>query len=151
MLNHVIATTTKFSQFASGLTDSPRTPIGDLLGDAPLPSFERCRASSADAWLTVDLQRTCRLPFGTFTASDAAAINAFDVLVHTWDIACTVGVTFQPCPRLTDLAYRVALRLVTAEAVADGQYAPPVGGLPAYCTPPSWHHVLALTGRQPEA
>lgn len=146
MLNHVVATTTKFSWFASGFTDSPRAPVGDLLGDDPMRAFERCRRSSADAWGSADLLRACRLPFGTFPAPEAAAINAFDVVVHTWDIARAVALPFEPPSGLVTLAYKVAVRLVTPEAVAAGQYArmaehPPLSGTP------TWRGVLALTGR----
>jgi uncharacterized protein (TIGR03086 family) len=149
VLNHVVATTTKFSVFARGLTDSPRTPVGDLLGDDPLCAFERCRTSSADAWGRVDLHRACRLPFGTFPASEAAAINAFDVLVHTWDIARAVAVPFEPAPRLTHLAYRAAVRLVTPEAIAAGHYEP-MAERPPLSVAPTWADVLAVTGRSAE-
>lgn len=102
---------------------------------------------SADAWRSADWKRTCRLPFGTFTASEAADINTFDVLVHTWDIAHALDVPFEPLPELTKLAYRIATRLVTPQAVADGHYSRPADGGQAV-GPPNWCDVLAMTGRQ---
>lgn len=148
VLAHLVATTTKFTAFASGVTDAPRTPREDVLADDPLAAFPHCRAASAQAWRSADLRRVCRLPFGTFTASEAAAVNAFDVLVHTWDIAQAVGILYEPPPALTALAYRMALRLVTPQAVAAGQYAAPAGPLPRPPQEATWHDVLVLTGRQ---
>lgn len=104
VLNHMVATTTKFSAFAAGETASPRTPRGDLLGEDPLAAFEACCATSLEARRSADLRRTCRLPFGTFTAPDAAAINAFDVSVLTWDLAQAANLVYKPSPALTALA-----------------------------------------------
>ncbi len=123
VLNHIVATTTKFSAFAAGETDSPRTPRGDLLGEDPMAALEACCATSVKSWQTADLRRTCRLPFGTLTAPEAAAINAFDVSVHTWDTAQAANLVHEPSTSLTALAYGVARQLVTPEAVALGQYA----------------------------
>lgn len=149
VLNHVVATTTKFTQFAEGQTDTPRTPRGDLLLADPWLAFEQCRAASATAWRTVDWQRTCRLPFGAFSAAFAAAINTFDALVHTWDLAQAVAMRIEPSRRLVQVAHAAAVRLVTAEAVARGQYAerdfrrhPGVRS--------SWPDLLLLAGRNPE-
>lgn len=146
VLNHVAATTSKFTWFAAGRTDSPRTPEGDLLGDDRLAALDLCIVASAEAWRDVDTSRFCRLPFGSFTAPEAAEINAFDVLVHTWDLAQVGGVDFAPAGRLSELAYRVALRLVTPEAVAAGHYAPPPFGR-RHLPEPSWEDVLVITGR----
>lgn len=145
VLNHVVATTTKFSMFACGLVQAPRTPAGDLLGADPLDAFERCRAYSTESWAHTDLHKRCHLPFGTYPAAEAAAINAFDVLVHTWDIAHAVGLPYEPENELTELAYMVAVQLVTPEAVAAGHYARLVEVAPP--ATPAWRDVLTLTGR----
>lgn len=43
LLNHVVATSTKFSDFAEGQTDAPRTPSGDLLLPDPVTAFAAAR------------------------------------------------------------------------------------------------------------
>lgn len=146
LLNHVVATTTKFSDFAAGLTDAPRPPAGDVLGDDPAAAYDAARVRSADAWRTADLGRTCRMSFRTFSASEAAAVNAFDLIVHAWDLARAVGAAVPSASdALLDVATAVARRLVTPDAIDAGCYAPPPG------TPGTggWDALLLLTGRCP--
>jgi len=92
VLNHSLGVTRKFADFAAGLTDEPHAPPGDLLS----PDYKTVVASVAEgaraAWSTVDMSRTCRLPFGTFRAETAAGINLFDTLAHTWDIADAISI-----------------------------------------------------------
>jgi uncharacterized protein (TIGR03086 family) len=93
VLNHSVGVTQKLSAFASGATDAPRTPPGDLLGDDPALAVHIAAAAAADAWAHADMTRLCRLPFATLTADATAGLNLFDVLAHTWDITTGVGVT----------------------------------------------------------
>lgn len=145
LVNHVVATTTKFSQFAEGSTDAPRTPTADMLGDDPTAAFADACGRSIDAWLNCDPRRICHLPFGQFPAFEAAAINVFDVVVHAWDLATAVGAAPRPPPsRLVELAASVADRLVTEEAVSLGFYAwsPSEAGVAS-----AWGRTLRRTGR----
>jgi uncharacterized protein (TIGR03086 family) len=86
VVNHSLAVTSKFTAFATGATDAPTTPVGDLVGDDPYAAVGAAHAAARLAWVGVDRTRMCRLPFGTFTAEVAAGINAVDVLAHGWDI-----------------------------------------------------------------
>ena len=87
VLNHSIGVTVKFTDFAAGRTDRPRTPRGDVLGRDHLAAFEVVAASARVAWASADMSRACHLPFGTFSADLTAGINLFDLLAHTWDVA----------------------------------------------------------------
>src|ERR1700733_2199269 len=53
-----------------------------------------------------DLRRSCHLPFGTFTAEQAAGINLFDLLAHGWDISQATGASLV-CP---DTAWETGLK-----------------------------------------
>lgn len=97
VLRHSLGVTEKLADFASGRSDSPRTPRGDLLVPDHRTSAERTIRTAQQAWSEVDLGRTCHLPFGDFGAAEAAGINLFDVLAHTWDMAEAVGVELW-CP-----------------------------------------------------
>lgn len=146
LLNHVVATLTKFSDFAEGQTDAPPTPSGDLLLPDPASAFAAARRRAVKAWTIVDLRRSCRLPFGHFSAAQAAAIAAFDVLLHAWDVAQAVDIPVKPpSQRLLAVASSVAERLVTAEAIADGFYVRPE----AMRDGAGWEDLLRRTGRQP--
>jgi uncharacterized protein (TIGR03086 family) len=123
LLNHMIATTAKFTAFARGETDSPHTPSGDLVGAAFQPAYwEAVRASTAAWALPQPSRRVCHLPFGDFSADEAADINLFDVVVHGWDLATAGELDYSVPASLSDRALAVAERLVTPAAVAAGQY-----------------------------
>jgi uncharacterized protein (TIGR03086 family) len=147
LLNHVIATTTKFSAFARLETDTPHGPPGDLVGAAFQPAYwEAARASTA-AWALPGPGRpVCHLPFGDFPAAVAADINLFDVLVHGWDLATAVELDYPAPTTLVVRALAVAERLVSPAAVAAGQYGHP-GAEGVAATPMG--RLLELTGRRP--
>jgi uncharacterized protein (TIGR03086 family) len=109
VMTHSIGVTRKFSEFAAGRTDTPRTPHGDLLGADHRAALRTAATAARQAWARVDLRRPCRLPFGRCTARQAAGINLFDVLAHTWDMASAVGLTVV-CP---DELWHAALAAAT--------------------------------------
>lgn len=69
----------------------------------------------------VCLGRTCYLPYGTSRRDVALGIDLFDVLIHGWDLATTVGAGFAMDEKATDAAFAVARLIVTAESQAQGQ------------------------------
>lgn len=145
LVNHVVATMTKFSDFAEGLTEAPGTPPGDMLAAGGITAFEAARARALNAWASVDPQRCCRLPFGEFSAAQAAAIVSFDVLLHAWDLAQVLNAPISPpSDALLAVAASVAERLVTPEAIAQGFYADPMPAPPI----PGWGNLLWRTGRR---
>jgi uncharacterized protein (TIGR03086 family) len=153
VLAHIVGTTIKFTAFARQETERPSSPRGDPLGDDIRQAYWDAAAASAAAWaLPVPDRAICRLPFGDFPGEYAARINLFDVLVHGWDLASAVGLTYTPPTPLVVMALEVAERLVTPVAVATGQYRAPtergtaeVGHAAATSPMP---RLLRLTGRQ---
>lgn len=97
VLAHVLGVTVKFAEFAEGMTDRPRTPRGDLLGDDHTAAVRQAAERACGAWAGADPGRTCRLPFGTFPADVAAGINLFDLLGHGWDLEVATRIPFR-CP-----------------------------------------------------
>jgi uncharacterized protein (TIGR03086 family) len=105
VIEHAVGITEKFTAFAAGVTDQPKTPrtrAGSRLGEgtaaAGLRTALRTASSAAKAaWATADPTRTCRLPFGSFSAELAAGINLFDLLAHGWDVEVATAEAFA-CP-----------------------------------------------------
>jgi uncharacterized protein (TIGR03086 family) len=97
VMNHSIGVTLKFTEFASGATDRPRGPTGDLIGSRPAQALRKAADSARTAWSGVDLSRECQLPFGTFPAEVAAGINLVDALAHGWDVGVVGDAVFR-CP-----------------------------------------------------
>ncbi len=143
VLNHSIGVTRTFAAFASGVTDEPRTPEGDLLGGDPRAASGAAASVARAAWERADRNRTCRLRFGTFSSDQAAGINLFDVLAHTWDLASPLGIPID-CP---DRLWNAALAAVDV-VVRDGRdpvhYGPEIPSPPG--TPPMVRFLHA-TGR----
>ncbi len=87
VLNHSIGVTMQFTEFASGVTDTPEHTDGDLIGANPRRAVENVSTASHKAWASVDPERTCVLSFGSFEALFAAGINLVEVLAHSWDMS----------------------------------------------------------------
>ncbi|WP_267615858.1 TIGR03086 family metal-binding protein [Gordonia bronchialis] len=148
VVGHIIAVTDKFTSFARAETDTPRTAPAPRGDPAPLRrALAESVAASADAWPSCDGSRRCRLPFGTFSAVQAASINMMDALVHAWDIAAANGIDYRMPSRAIGPAIVIARRLVTPEAVAGGQYAS--GHLLPEPAADAEALLLRLTGRDP--
>jgi uncharacterized protein (TIGR03086 family) len=145
VVNHVAAVTMKFTTFASGETDAPRSVRGDVLARDPVSGFEATAVASQLAWASVDPARQCHLPFGVFTAAEAATVNMFDVLVHGWDIADAVSRPYRIPDDLLPSAIEMGRRLVSVDAVAAGQFAAAAGVVE---TQISQERLLELTGRR---
>jgi uncharacterized protein (TIGR03086 family) len=138
----------KFTMFASGETDAPRTPRGDVLAGDPVSGFRGAARASQLAWVSVDPSRQCHLPFGVFPALEVAAVNMFDVLVHGWDIADAVDRAYRIPADLLPGAIGMARRRVTADAVATGQFAEVTSAAGVAESPVSEQVLLKLTGRR---
>jgi len=137
VVGHVIAVTDRFTAFAAA-SPSPSSP-------SPSPDLATAVRRSA-AWRSADGAdgRRLSLSFGTFDAATAAAVNAFDALVHGWDVAAANGIAYEPDADLVAAATAVAERLVWQEQ----QYRRP----PPHATPATpLERLLVVTGRGPEA
>lgn len=115
VLNHSVAVTAKFTEFASGATDEPRTPGRDLLGEDHAAAVALVTGNAARAWQGADMSRMCRLPFGVFSAKEAAGINLLDALAHTWDIAAVTSIDLNESSHLWAVGLEAATAVIGAE------------------------------------
>jgi uncharacterized protein (TIGR03086 family) len=146
VLDHTTATTSKFAAFAAGDTDAPRTPAGDLLGSDPARAFAATASTARRAWASVDRARRCHLPFGVFTAEQAAGINLFDLLAHYSDITDAVGTAITGTVRIWQTALEAARRVVGDEDRDLDHYAP---AQPVAPDAPVSEQLRAYLGRLP--
>jgi uncharacterized protein (TIGR03086 family) len=93
LLNHVVGGATMFADAfgGAGLHDiSGRMP--DLVGDDPLGAFQEAAGRFAAAAADPEaLERKFTLPWGTMDGATVLRFLAFDLLVHSWDLATTLG------------------------------------------------------------
>ena len=145
VINHAIAVTAKFTAFADGTTDRPRTAGRDFIGTGHRAAWGLAADRALTAWRSADPRRHCRLPFGTFTAQQAAGINLFDLLAHGWDLHQATGATFT----CTDAAWTAGLdaaRLAIGTQRDLRHYAPEI---PAPSDAPPQTRLLNYLGRRP--
>ncbi|OWY62776.1 hypothetical protein B7486_56630, partial [cyanobacterium TDX16] len=131
--------------FAAGETDAPRTPPGDLVGPDHRQALERTAEAAGHAWTNADRSRSCTLPFGTFTADGAVALNLVDVLAHTWDVAAPRAIPLDGTDQLWEVGLDSA-ELVIGPERDLGYYAPPI---PVAPTASAQERFLANLGRRP--
>lgn len=112
VLNHSIGVTLKFADFASGVSDNPKTPRGDLVGLDHRAALRETADAARSAWSTADMERMCYLSFGTYSSDMAAGVNLFDVLAHTWDIATGVGAELDCADDLWNTGLKAARDLI---------------------------------------
>lgn len=146
VINHSIAVTSKFTTFAVGTTDQPRTPDHDLIGNDHRFAFGKTAERALAAWRAADPRRCCHLPFGTFTADLAAGINLFDLQAHGWDIHQATGATFA-CPHTTWETGLDAARRVIGQQRDPHHFAP---ALPAQPSASTQIRLLRYLGRDAE-
>lgn len=92
LLNHVIGGAGMFADAFGGapLQDiSGRLP--DVVGDDPMGAFGRAvERFGAAAQQPGAMERVLPLPFGSMTGQTFLRFAAFDLLVHSWDLATTL-------------------------------------------------------------
>jgi uncharacterized protein (TIGR03086 family) len=140
LFEHVVAT---LDRFASGAGAPDAAPSGGT----PLERFDAAVSRNLAAWESLTApEATVVLPFGTFPAVLAAAMNQLDSLVHGWDLAAALGIPLT----IPDDVAEVALR--TAEIRCRQEPRSPVWGpeVPARGDSPQ-ERLLALTGRDTSA
>lgn len=147
VLGHSVGVTAKFTRFAAGETDRPRTPTGDLLRPDHRAAVRSVADEAAAAWTAADLARTCDLPFGSFPAELAAGINLFDVLAHTWDITDPLGLSIAVPDQLWETGLAAARTVIGADR-DTAHYGPEVLVAP---TAAPEEHFLGFLGRRPRS
>jgi uncharacterized protein (TIGR03086 family) len=143
LLNHIIGGAEMFADAFGGapLRDiSGRLP--DVVGDDPMPAFERAAGRFGAALGEPGvMDQVLQLPFGAMTVKTFLRFVAFDLIVHSWDLASVTGATIElPEDLLADVeafARRVLgsvprSDLLCAEPVLVGADAVPLARLVAW-------------------
>jgi uncharacterized protein (TIGR03086 family) len=119
----------------------------DLLGDDPGAAFTAVATDFGAAIREPGaMGRTVELPFGEIPAPVFLQFLAFDLMVHSWDIATATGQKYSPADELVAAADGFARQGVAPE-MRDGdtfadEIAPPADASPL-------ERLVAFSGRQP--
>ena len=138
---------------------APRPPSADADTDALLADWQASVDALVDAFAVAPPERAVRLvelsADRRFPQDVVAGFQLLDTVVHTWDLARTLGRDHRPDADLLAAVGRVAEQVPDGEARRrpGAAFAPAVttsdrpGGAPAAAPGDPWVRVLALLGR----
>ncbi len=148
LLNHVIGGAAMFAEAFGGapvLDISGRLP--DVVGDDPMPAFERSAgAFGAAVGQPGAMDVVLELPFGPMTGRAFLRFAAFDLLVHTWDIASVTGHEVDVPDEVVAAAFTTAQQVLgtvpRSELLCGDAVEAPEGATPL-------EQLVAYAGRRP--
>ena len=147
LLNHIIGGADMFAAAFGGapvLDISGRMP--DVIGDDPMGAFELAAGRFGEATQQPGaMEQVIELPFGPMTGRTFLRFVAFDLTVHTWDVASVTGseVEFpeELLEEITSFAHHVLDTVPRSELLCADPVASPPGASPLEV-------LVAYSGRQ---
>lgn len=136
LLNHIIGGAEMFADAFGGapVRDiSGRVP--DVIGDDPVAAFERAAGRFGEATQRSGaMDHVLELPFGAMTGRTFLRFVAFDLTVHTWDVASVSGAEVEFPPALLrevdSFAHLVLESVPRDERLCAAPVAAPPGATP---------------------
>ena len=148
LLNHIIGGADMFADAFGGapIRDiSGRLP--DVIGDDPMGVFERAAGRFGEATQRPGaMEQVLELPFGAMTGGTFLRFVAFDLTVHTWDVASVTGSEVEFPDELLAEVDAFAHRVLDAVDRSDLLCAEP---LPAPAEAGALARLVAYSGRKP--
>lgn len=148
LMNHLVYGAGSFAGAFSG------EPLGDIahdlpdvVGEDPVAAFDHAVERFQGALGRPGaMERTVELPFGELPVPEVLRFIAFDLTVHSWDLATSTGQGFNPSDKLLGEVEHTARTMVSDE-MRDGEtFTEPVA---VDFTARPVDRVVALTGRTP--
>jgi uncharacterized protein (TIGR03086 family) len=136
---------------AGGLRGEPMpdelAPRPEILGDDPVKAYDSVMADLRDAIRSPGaMDRVLKVPFGDVPAPALVGFVAFDLVVHSWDIATATGQEYAPPDELVSEVDAFARQVVAPEWRDGDTFAaevePPGGATPL-------ERLVAFSGRHP--
>jgi uncharacterized protein (TIGR03086 family) len=152
LLVHLVREHRGFAAAARGTTDDLSVWADQPLGDDPAGAYREAALDVVDAFST-GTTTTFWLPLITsqqwVEADRAVSFHLLDYVVHTWDVAATLGVAYDPDDELAEATLAVARAEVPDgphRRRPDASFAP---ALPPADDEPAWPLALRMLGRDP--
>ena len=156
LLRHMTAQHYGFAAASRGDGDPARWRMPPLGAD-PAAAYRAAAghvlsAFAADGVLDRDFPLPETAPGLLFPARQAISFHFVDYVVHSWDVARTLGLPVHLNPALLDVALTVARAVPAGEArLAPGAaFAPEVAPEVAWPEEPSLDQIVAILGRSPD-
>lgn len=147
LLNHLIGGA---EMYAGAFAGEPMRDISgrlpDAIGDDPGAAFVAAATAFGEATaLPGAMDRVLALPYGEMAGPEVLRFIAFDLLVHSWDLATTLGTVIEPGDELVADAAAYAHEVLgpwTRDGINFGPAAPAPAGAS------SLDELVAFTGRR---
>ncbi|MEV0201175.1 TIGR03086 family metal-binding protein [Nonomuraea sp. NPDC050691] len=147
LLLHMVSENRGFAAAAAG-----RPAVWDSgdLGDDPFGAFQDSAAAVVTAFSAPDVHdRQVEIrEFGVFPGRAAIGMHMIDCLVHGWDVAASIDVSYRPDPELVAAGMAVAAR-VPDTPKSRGPGAAFDTRVPVPGDAPDFQRLLGLLGRSP--
>jgi uncharacterized protein (TIGR03086 family) len=153
LLAHMIAQHHGFAAAAAGTGADPAVWTVHSIAGEPASAYAAAAAAVLGAFAETDvLSRRFRLPEISptveFPAAQAISFHFVDYVVHSWDLAKSLGAPVDFAPDVLAAAYEVATKVPTGEArLAPGAAFRPEVAAPAGSD--QLDRIVALLGRSP--
>lgn len=150
LMNHLVFGADMFAgAFRGEPTHDIAGDLPDVVGDDPLAAFDTAVTNFQDALAQPGaLERTIELPFGELPVSEVLRFLAFDLTVHSWDLATSTGQGFDPSAKILRETEDTARTMITPEMRDGDTFAQPAPVTPLLRP---IERVVALAGRDPSA
>ena len=148
LINHMIGVCQNFAGGLRGAAPGSGTADSDLAGDDPAGAYVRAAEAVMQEWRAPGaLEKTLKMPFGDMPAAFAARIMVGDQLIHTWDLAKSLG---RPYTMDEDLA-SATLQMMQENIGPDlrGPGRPFAAAVECPGSAPLQDRLVALAGRRP--
>jgi uncharacterized protein (TIGR03086 family) len=148
LANHMVGVCHNFALAAGREETAPAEPGSDLIGADAGQSYARAAAAAMAAWSAPGaLEGTVKGSAGEMPAMTAIGICTIDQLLHTWDLAQSLGRACQIDPDLAETALAITRTLVMPERRGTGK--PFAEEVLVAADAPVQERLLAFAGRQP--
>lgn len=149
LVDHVVGGNLMFANVVRGDGSGPQTDPSTL-GDDPVKAVRASAQEASEAWHAPGVtEQMVTLPFGTLPGEIAIGIHYVDVVVHSWDLAKTMGFDIAAFPAdLVEPALALAqLFPDSPEIRGPGKPFGPVVEVPEDA--PALERLVGRCGRQP--
>ena len=146
LLNHTLGECQMMTMVNRG--EQSGNDRGDLVGDGAglAETWARLGEENVASWRASGLDGDRTYFYGTFPAGASAVINLGEVLVHTWDLARSIGVDFEIEPEQAAVVHGLYAAIPLDGMRKGGMLAAEV---PVPADAPIADRMLGLLGRQP--
>ena len=129
LLSHMVSQHLRFDAVARGEDPELACPLDKAeLGTDPAATYRSAAQSLTSSFAAASDETTVLLPeIGRpIPLSALIAFHFFDFMVHSWDVAASIGAPYAPPAELSALAYQVGQVIPDSSRIPGGSFAPVV-------------------------